>query len=232
MSDDVMNGRLIVALDVPGPVQAEAVVRDLGDHVSFYKIGYQLAFCGGLDLARDLVASGKRIFLDLKLLDIDNTVARGVESIAGLGVSMLTIHAYPKAMRAAVDAARGSQLCLLAVTVLTSMDEKDVSEAGYGHAPADLVRIRADQAVQAGMGGVVCAAPEARAVRDRLGPELAVVTPGIRGQKDPHGDQKRVSTPRQAILAGASHLVVGRPITGAPDRRAAAQAILNEMNGT
>ncbi|MFH1795484.1 MAG: orotidine-5'-phosphate decarboxylase [Pseudomonadota bacterium] len=225
-----MRDRLIVGLDVPSVAEAEKVVAELGDAVSFYKIGYQLAFAGGLEFARELAAQGKKVFLDMKLLDIDNTVAKGVENIARMGMSMLTLHAYPKAMRAAVEAARGSDLCLLGVTVLTSMDEQDMIEAGYEYDPHTLVLRRAEQALAAGMGGIVCSAEEASAVRRIVGPKLAVVTPGIRPAGADHGDQKRVMTPADALKAGASHLVVARPIIGAPDRRSAAEAILNEMN--
>jgi orotidine-5'-phosphate decarboxylase len=224
-----MRERLIVGLDVPTVDEARKVVRDLHGIVSFYKIGYQLAFAGGLDFARDLAADGTKVFLDMKLLDIDNTVAKGVENIVKMGVSMLTLHAYPKAMRAAVEAAKGSDLTLLGVTVLTSMDEQDMIEAGYEYDPHTLVLRRAGQALAAGMGGIVCSADEAAAVRKIVGPELAVVTPGIRPAGADRGDQKRVMTPADAIRAGASHLVVARPIVKAPDRRAAAHAILAEM---
>ena len=224
-----MRDRLIVGLDVPTVREAEAVVKDLDGVASFYKIGYQLAFAGGLDFARELASGGKKIFLDMKLLDIDNTVAKGVEAIAKMGVSMLTVHAYPKAMKAAVEAAKGSGLCLLGVTVLTSMDEQDMIDAGYEYDPHTLVLRRAEQAFAAGMGGIVCSADEAAAVRKIVGPQLAVVTPGIRPAGADHGDQKRVVTPAQAIRNGSSHLVVGRPIVKAADRRAAAQAILAEM---
>lgn len=224
-----MRERLIVGLDVPTVREAETIVRKLTDDVVFYKIGYQLAFAGGLEFARDLARSGKKIFLDMKLLDIDNTVARGVESIARMGVAMLTLHAYPKAMKAAVEAARGSGLCLLGVTVLTSMDGQDLIEAGYGYDPQALVTRRAGQALAAGMGGIVCAATEAAAVRGIVGSSMAVVTPGIRPAGADHGDQKRVMTPRDALAAGASHLVVARPIVGAVDRQAAARSILEEM---
>jgi len=224
-----MRERLIVGLDVPTVAEAEAVVNGLGDTVGFYKIGYQLAFAGGLELARELAADGKKVFLDMKLLDIDNTVTKGVENIVKMGVSMLTVHAYPKAMRAAVEAARGSDLCLLAVTVLTSMDEQDVIDAGYEYDPHTLVLRRAEQALAAGMGGIVCAAAEAAAVRRIVGPDMAVVTPGIRPAGAAHGDQKRVMTPADALAAGASHLVVARPVVAAGDRLAAARAILAEM---
>ena len=229
MTNRTASDQLIVALDVPTVLEAAGIVENLGEAVSFYKIGYQLAFCGGLQLADELVRAGKRVFLDMKLLDIDNTVAKGVEAIARTGVSMLTIHAYPKAMRAAVEAASGSGLCLLGVTVLTSMDDPDLVEAGYGDDAATLVHKRARQAREAGMGGIVCSAAEAAAVRAVVGPDLAVVTPGIRPAGAAAGDQKRIVTPGDAITAGASHLVVGRPIVAAPDRAAAALAILDEM---
>ncbi len=186
----MMDERLIVALDVPTVGEAAAIVDELADTVSFYKIGYQLAFAGGLELARDLVAQGRKVFLDMKLLDIDNTVAKGVENVVKMGVSMLTIHAYPKAMRAAVEAAAGSDLCLLGVTVLTSMDEQDVIDAGYEYDPHTLVLRRAEQALNARMGGIVCSAMEAAAVRKIVGPSMAVVTPGIRPAGADRGDQK------------------------------------------
>lgn len=221
--------RLIVGLDVPTIREAETIVERLGDDVLFYKIGYQLAFAGGLEFARDLAQSGKKVFLDMKLLDIDNTVASGVENIAKMGMAMLTLHAYPKAMRAAVKAAEGSGLCLLGVTVLTSMDEQDLVDAGYEYDPHTLVLKRAEQARIAGMGGIVCSAEEASAVRKIIGPDMALVTPGIRPAGADKGDQKRVMTPADALKAGSSHLVVARPIVKADDPKAAAQAILAEM---
>ncbi|MEQ1404028.1 orotidine-5'-phosphate decarboxylase [Neorhizobium sp. Rsf11] len=221
--------RLIVGLDIPTTAEAEKMVATLGDAVSFYKIGYQLAFAGGLEFASDLIKDGKQIFLDMKLLDIDNTVAKGVENIVKMGVTMLTLHAYPKAMRAAVAAAKGSDLCLLAVTVLTSMDEADLTDAGYEYDPHTLVLRRAEQALAAGMGGIVCSAEEASAVRKIVGTTMAVVTPGIRPAGSDVGDQKRVMTPADALRAGSSHLVVARPIVKAPDPKAAAEAILTEM---
>ena len=223
--------RLIVGLDLPTIGEAETIVRALGDDVLFYKIGYQLVFAGGLEFARDLAADGKKIFLDMKLLDIDNTVAKGVENIARMGMSMLTLHAYPKAMRAAVEAASGSDLCLLGVTVLTSMDEQDVIDAGYEYDPHTLVLRRAEQARAAGMGGIVCSAEESAAVRKIVGPDMAIVTPGIRPAGSDRGDQKRVMTPADALNAGSSHLVVARPIVKAADPKAATLAILAEMSG-
>jgi len=221
--------RLIVGLDIPSVEEARAIVSTLGEDIVFYKIGYQLTFAGGLNFARDLIADGKKVFLDMKLLDIDNTVAKAVENIARMGVSMLTLHAYPKAMRAAVEAAKGSDLTLLGVTVLTSMDDADLREAGYDCDTASLVLRRAGQARDAGMGGIVCSAEEAAAVRQAVGPSMAVVTPGIRPTGGDAGDQKRVMTPADALRAGSSHLVVGRPIVKASDPGAAARAILAEM---
>ncbi|MBU1313512.1 MAG: orotidine-5'-phosphate decarboxylase [Alphaproteobacteria bacterium] len=223
--------RLIVGLDIPTVSEARTIVSTLGDDISFYKIGYQLVFAGGLDFARELIDEGKKVFLDMKLLDIDNTVAKGVENIARMGVSMLTLHAYPKAMQAAVEAAKGSGLTLLGVTVLTSMDEADLREAGYDCGPRSLVLRRAGQARDAGMGGIVCSAEEAAAVRPIVGPDMNIVTPGIRPTGSDAGDQKRVMTPADALRAGSSHLVVGRPVVKAPDPKVAAQAILAEMAG-
>lgn len=225
-----VKDQLIIALDVPSVTDAEKIVSEIGDSGAYYKIGHQLGFAGGLSFAQELIQDGKKIFLDMKLLDIDNTVAKGVESIAKMGVSMLTIHAYPKAMRSAVKAAEGSGLTLLGVTVLTSMDGDDLLEAGYASSnPADLVEIRAKQAFEAGMGGVVCSAQEAKVVRSIIGPDMAIVTPGIRPAGANVGDQKRVMTPSQALIAGASHLVVGRPIVAAEDKKAAALDIIMDM---
>jgi orotidine-5'-phosphate decarboxylase len=225
----VMKEKLIVGLDVSTVAEAEKIVRELDGAAGFYKIGYQLAFAGGLDFARELASGGTKVFLDMKLLDIDNTVAKGVESIARMGMSMLTVHAYPRVMRAAAEAAKGSGLTILAVSVLTSMDARDMEEAGYRDDPAALVVRRAGQAREAGVGGIVCSAAEAKAVRGIVGADMAVVTPGIRPAGAAHGDQKRVTTPADAIRAGASHLVVARPILGAVDRRKAALSILAEM---
>ncbi|MVA26775.1 orotidine-5'-phosphate decarboxylase [Agrobacterium vitis] len=223
------RNRLIVGLDVATVAEAEKLVSTLAEDVTFYKIGYQLAFAGGLEFAKDLAQSGKKVFLDMKLLDIDNTVASAVENIVRMGMTMLTLHAYPKAMQAAVDAAQGSGLCLLGVTVLTSMDDHDLTDAGYQGDARSLVLKRAAQAKEKGMGGIVCSAQEAQAVRAILGPDMAIVTPGIRPIGSDAGDQKRVMTPSEAINAGSSHLVVGRPIVKADDPRAATKVILAEM---
>ncbi len=221
--------RLIIPLDVPTVTDAELMVERLGEAVSFYKIGHQLAFAGGLSFAGELLADGKQVFLDMKLLDIENTISKGVENIVKMGVQMTTIHAYPNAMRAAVEAAQGSSLCLLGVTVLTSMDDSDLGDAGYAETAEQLVLRRARQARELGMGGVVASAREASVISQATNGELAIVTPGIRPSGADVGDQKRVMTPSAAINAGATHLVVGRPITGADDPRQAAKAVIKEI---
>jgi orotidine-5'-phosphate decarboxylase len=221
--------RLIVALDLPSVAEAEALVVRLGDSVHFYKIGYQLAFAGGIDFARVLASAGKQIFLDLKLHDIGDTVAKGVESVARLGASFLTVHAYPQTMHAAVDARAGSNLRLLAVTVLTSYDDADLAAAGYDFTVPELVGERAAQARDIGIDGLVCSGEEAAMLRPIVGAGMVLVTPGIRPSGAGAGDQKRVMTPSAAIAAGADHLVVGRPIVAAGDPKAAAEAIVAEI---
>ena len=220
--------RLIVALDVSSVEEAQAMVARLGDAVSFYKIGYQLAYAGGLGYVAALVGAGKRVFLDLKLHDIGHTVAQGVKSVAKSGASFLTVHGYPQTMKAAADAREG-ELRILAVTVLTSYDDADLAAAGYDFTVADLVAERAAQARDIGVDGVVCSAEEAARIRGIVGTRLALVTPGIRPAGAEAGDQKRIMTPAAAIAAGADYLVVGRPIVAAADPKAAAQAIVAEI---
>jgi orotidine-5'-phosphate decarboxylase len=221
--------RLIVALDLPSVGAAEAMIARLGDTVAFYKIGYQLAFAGGLPLARDLAQAGKRVFLDMKLHDIANTVAHGVESIARLGATFLTVHAYPQTMQAAVEARAGSALKLLAVTVLTSYDDADLDEAGYALGVDALVADRAKRAHDLGLDGIVCSAAETAVLRRMVGDDMVLVTPGIRPAGSAHGDQKRVVAPADAIAAGTDYLVVGRPITGATNPQAVAAAIIADI---
>ena len=221
--------RLIVALDLPSVDTAEALVSRLGDTVCFYKIGYQLAFAGGLSFAAGLIAAGKQVFLDLKLHDIGNTVSRGVESVARIGATFLTVHAYPQTMKAAVEARKTSTLRILAVTVLTSYDDADLAAAGYDLSVAELAAARAAQARDIGVDGLVCSAEEVAKLRDIAGPGMALVTPGIRPAGAAHGDQKRIMTPSRAIEAGADYLVVGRPIVEARDPKAAADAIVAEI---
>lgn len=220
--------RLIVALDLPSVEAAEAMIGKLGDAVTFYKIGYQLAYAGGLPLVRQLADRGKKVFIDLKLHDIGNTVARGVESIAKSGATFLTVHAYPQTMKAAVEA-RGPSLKILAVTVLTSYDDGDLHAAGYRLNVSDLVEARAQQAQVLGVDGLVCSPEEAAHLHKIVGHQMHLVTPGIRPAGAATGDQKRIMTPGRAIAAGADYLVVGRPIVEAADPRAAAEAIHTEI---
>jgi len=223
--------RLIIALDLPSVAQAETMIDRLGDSVTFYKIGYQLAYAGGFSLARQLTAAGKKVFIDLKLHDIGNTVARGVESIATLGATFLTVHAYPQTMRAAVEARQGTGLNILAVTVLTSYDDQDLQAAGYRLGVSALVELRARQAQELGIDGLVCSPEEAAHLRKAVGRRMALVTPGIRPAGTAAGDQKRIMTPARAILAGADYLVVGRPVMEAADPKEAAESIVAEISG-
>ncbi|MES1155863.1 MAG: orotidine-5'-phosphate decarboxylase, partial [Pseudorhodoplanes sp.] len=221
--------RLIVALDLPSVAAAEKMVAQLANAVTFYKIGYQLAFAGGLSFVQTLTRAGKKVFLDLKLHDIGNTVAKGVASVAQIGATFLTVHAYPQTMKAAVEGKHGSDLRILAVTVLTSYDEADLVAAGYRPGVADLVAQRARQACDIGIDGLVCSPEEAANLRRIVGPKMALVTPGIRPAGSAAGDQKRIMTPSNAITAGADYLVVGRPIVEAADPKAAADAIVAEI---
>jgi orotidine-5'-phosphate decarboxylase len=220
--------RLIVALDLPSVKAAEDMVSRLGETVSFYKIGYQLAFAGGLPFAAGLIAAGKKVFLDLKLHDIANTVTKGVESVAQLGASFLTVHAYPQTMKAALDARRGG-LKILAVTVLTSYDDADLFAAGSKLGVGALVAQRAGQARDLKVDGLVCSAEEAANLRKLVGPGMVLVTPGIRPAGSGKDDQKRVMTPAKAIAAGADYLVVGRPVVEAADPKTAASKIVDEI---
>ena len=221
--------RLIVGLDISKVEDAEAMVARLGDAVTFYKIGYQLAYAGGLPFAEELVRAGKRVFLDLKLHDIGNTVAKGVESVAKLGASFLTVHAYPQTMKAAHEAAAGSKLKILAVTVLTSYDDADLAAAGYELGVGELAAARAEQARDIGVDGIVCSGEEATMLRPIVGAGMLLVTPGIRPAGAASGDQKRIMTPTAAIAAGSDYLVVGRPILEAPDPKKAADDIVAEI---
>jgi orotidine-5'-phosphate decarboxylase len=221
--------RLILALDVSSVGAARGMVERLGDSVGIYKIGYQLAYAGGLLFAEELVRAKKRVFLDLKLHDIGNTVAKGVESVARIGASFLTVHAYPQTMKAAHEAAAGSDLKVLAVTVLTSYDDADLAAAGYELGVGELAAARAEQARDIGMDGIVCSGEEAAMLRPVVGAGMVLVTPGIRPAGAATGDQKRIMTPTAAIAAGADFLVVGRPILEASDPKAAADAIVAEI---
>ena len=222
--------RLIVALDVADAAAAERLVTAIGDAVTFYKVGMELAYGGeGLALAGRLAAAGKKVFLDLKLHDISNTVERATAQAARLGATFLTVHGYPQTMKAAVAGAKGSDLKILGVTVLTSYDDEDLLEAGYRFGVVEMVRRRAEQAEGLGVDGLVASAAEAKDIREAIGPDMILVTPGIRSSGADVGDQKRVATPGSAIRDGADYLVVGRPITTAPDPHEAALAIGAEI---
>jgi orotidine-5'-phosphate decarboxylase len=221
--------RLIVALDMPDVAQARRMVERIGESVVFYKIGMELAYGGGLELVSELAGAGKRVFLDLKLHDIPNTVERGTAQAAKLGATFLTVHAYPQTMRAAVAGAKGSATQILAVTVLTSYDDADLFDACYRFGVVETVRRRAEQARDLGVGGLVASAAEAAMVRRTVGAGMVLVTPGVRPAGSAAGDQKRVASPAEAIRNGADYLVVGRPVTQACDPRAAAEAIVAEI---
>jgi orotidine-5'-phosphate decarboxylase len=223
------NERLIVALDVDTPDAARALVRTLGSHVTFYKIGLELAYGGGFPLVSELVDAGKKVFLDLKLHDIPNTVERAAIQVARLGAHLLTVHAYPQTMRAAIAGTAGTDLRLLGVTVMTSYDDADLAEAGYGAGVAATVARRAAQAATCKLDGLILSAAELAVVRAQIGSDLLLVTPGIRPAGAALADQKRVMTPTEAIHAGADHLVVGRPIIAVADPAAAAAAIQAEI---
>jgi orotidine-5'-phosphate decarboxylase len=225
--------KLIVALDVSGAPAARKIVAAVGDSAFTYKVGMQLYTAEGPQVVRDLVASGRRVFLDLKYHDIPNTVASAVHEAAQLGVSMLTIHAAgsAKMIRAAADAARATnpELLVLAVTVLTSLDQSDLEKVGVQGTVRDEVLRLAALALANGCKGIVASAHEASTLRAQLGQDFAIVTPGVRPAGNAHADQVRVVSPAEAIAAGASHIVVGRPITEAADPAAEARAILEQM---
>jgi len=226
--------RLIVALDVSSAAAAQKIVAAVGDSASCYKVGMQLYTAEGPRVVRDLVASGRRVFLDLKYHDIPNTVAAAVCQAAGLGVSMLTIHASGggKMMRAATEAARtgNAALMVLGVTVLTSLDDNDLDKIGVHGRVQDQVLRLAALALADGCHGVVASAREASALRSELEGDFAIVTPGVRPAGAEPDDQARVVTPAEAIAAGATHIVVGRPITGAADPAAEARAVLSQIS--
>ena len=223
---------LIVALDVSSAAQAQKVVTSLGDSAGFYKVGMQLYTAEGPAIVRELVASGRHVFLDLKYHDIPNTVASAVREAGKLGVSLLTVHGSggSKMLRAATEAARESNpaMKVVAVTVLTSMDQDDLNEIMHGNLGEQVVYL-ADLALRAGCHGVVSSAREVRAMRTRLGSDFIVVTPGVRPAGAAHGDQARVVTPAEAIAAGATHLVIGRPITAAANPAQEAEKIIREI---
>ncbi len=225
------DDRLYVALDLPSVEQARALTQTLGESVSSYKIGLQLLPIGGMDLARELIDAGKNVFLDFKFHDIDATVEKAVRSVAGFGAQILTVHARPDVMRAAAKGAAGSDLKIIGVTVLTSLDKADLEAIGYHDDAQTLVMRRARQAADCGINGVVSSPLEAAAIAKDAPKDFLIVTPGVRLPGGDKGDQKRVATPYDALNSGASHIVVGRPINAAIDPRAAAQAVLANIAG-
>lgn len=220
---------LIIALDVETADQARAIVTRLGGSVSFYKAGMELYAAAGMDFVRELVGQGKQVFLDMKFYDIGETVKRAVSQVARTGVRFLTVHGSKAVMQAAVEGRGDSRLQLLAVTVLTSFDQTDLAELGYPCDVAELVRLRVNNAIAAGMDGIVCSPLEVSRVRALAGPDAVLVTPGVRSAGAGKGDQKRVATPAEAIRGGANFLVIGRQVTRAQDPAAEVGRILDEI---
>jgi orotidine-5'-phosphate decarboxylase len=227
------DARIICALDVPTTDEAAALVERIGDALGFYKIGLQLFAAGGMDLARGLKAQGRQVFLDWKLHDIGATVEKATANLAGAGCDFLTVHARPQVMAAARRGADGSTLKVLGVTVLTSLTADDLLADDHSLSPAALVELRVRQALDAGIDGVVSSPHEAARARSLAvaagRPEFLIVTPGVRPAGAALDDQARAATPGEALRAGATHLVIGRPITAAPDPRAAARSIADEI---
>lgn len=221
--------RLYVALDVPSIEQARSIVETLGDMVLSYKIGLQLLPVGGTEFGRELIEAGKNVFFDYKLHDIGATVEKATASIAPLGGQLLTVHATPEVMRAAVLGRGADPLKIMAVTVLTSLDDSALAEMGYFMTADELVMHRARQAIAAGMDGVIASPLEAARIRAIAPDGFLIVTPGVRPKGGAANDQKRIATPGDALRDGASHIVVGRPITQAANMRASAAAILKDM---
>lgn len=222
---------IIVALDVESAAEARSMVAALGESASFYKVGMELYASAGMDFVRELKAQGHRVFLDLKLYDIGETVRRAVVQIARSGVDFLTVHGMRQVMRAAVEGRGASDLKLLAVTVLTSVDDADLVADGYSKTAQELVALRAKSAMEDGVNGLICSPVEVRAVRAVTGARAILVTPGVRSAGASVGDQKRVATPAQAVADGADYLVIGRQITRAADPRAEIRRITEELGG-
>jgi orotidine-5'-phosphate decarboxylase len=220
---------LIIALDLETADEARTLVNALGDSASFYKVGLELYAAAGMDFVRELKAQGHRVFLDLKLYDIGETVQRAVAQVAKVGVDFLTIHGSRAVMCAAHAGLGGAPLTLLAVTVLTSFDETDLKQMGYTCTVSELVELRVRNAMEAGIGGFVCSPLEVARVRAITGPTATLVTPGVRSAGASLGDQKRVATPREAWANGANYLVIGRQVTRASDPRAEVQKITAEI---
>lgn len=221
---------MIIALDVDSTTKALEIVEQIGPAADFYKVGMELYAVGGLEFVSQLASFGKKVFLDLKLYDIGETVKRATSQICrNDAVTFLTIHGSRTIMNAAVEGRGAARTKLLAVTVLTSFDQEDLADLGYPVPVSDLVELRVKKALESGMDGVVCSPLEIAPVREIGGPDLVLVIPGVRSAQADVGDQKRVATPRQALRNGADYLVIGRQVTRAPDRRAAYEKILDEI---
>jgi orotidine-5'-phosphate decarboxylase len=223
------NDPLIVALDLESAAEARDLVQRLGSNATFYKVGMELYAAAGMEFVRELVDSGKRVFLDLKLYDIGETVKRAVAQVAKSGVTFLTVHGSGAVMRAAFEGRGSSDLKLLAVTVLTSFDESDLRDLGYECSVRDLVSLRVRKALECNMDGIVASPLEAVSIRTQAGPGLLLVTPGVRSRGSDTGDQKRVATPAEALRDGANYLVIGRQVTRSEDPVAALHAIRSEI---
>jgi len=224
------NNPLIIALDFDAPEQALSLVDRLGNGIDFYKVGMELYAAAGMDFVRNLLDAGKRVFLDLKLYDIGETVKRAVRQIATTGVRFVTVHGSGPVMRAAVEGRSGSSLQLLAVSVLTSFDQEDLADLGYPCPVEDLVSLRVRKAMESGLDGVVCSPLEAARVRELAGPEAILVTPGVRSEGAARGDQKRVATPAEALRDGANYLVIGRQVTRSSNPRSEVARIQAEIS--
>lgn len=222
------ESRVIIALDVQSAGEARGLVRTLGTRANFYKVGMELYAAAGMEFVRELTGEGKDVFLDMKFYDIGETVRRAVAQVAKAGVRFLTVHAVGQVMRAAAEGRGDSELKILAVTVLTSFDENDLREAGYSCSVRDLVLQRVHLAVECGIDGIVCSPLEVRQVRAAAGPGKILVTPGVRSSGAAAGDQKRVSTPGEALANGADYLVIGRQVTRASDPAGELERVLAE----
>ena len=221
---------VIIALDVPSANEAREIVSAIGGATRFYKVGMELYAAAGLQFVEELIAGGNSVFLDMKFYDIGETVKRAVARVAGSGVHFLTVHGSGSVMRAAVEGRGDSPLRLLAVTVLTSFDREDLADLGYPCEVEELVRLRVRKARDAGIDGIVASPLEAAAIREMIGPEPILVTPGVRSAGTGKGDQKRVATPAAAVAAGADYLVIGRQVTRAADPAAEVREILKELH--
>lgn len=222
-----MNNPIIIALDLESADEARTLVRKIGGACNFYKVGLELYAAAGRSFVDELLGEGNQVFLDLKMYDIGETVKRAVAQVAKMGVQFLTIHSVPQVMRAAMEGAQGTSLQLLAVTVLTSLDDDDLHEMGVASSVAELVEKRVRQTIDAKVHGLVCSPLEVAKVRQMTGPEAVLVTPGVRSAGAAVGDQKRVATPAEAVAAGASYLVIGRQVTRSSDPGGEVRRILD-----